>query len=203
MVSQTFAPASARLLKARCVSTVAFCESGCQAEQVMSVVVDSAMAAGVKLFIWSSLEPVNKISNGELSVGSFDSKSEVTEYLRASGLPFKLVSPAGFLGTFLAGPLSPKKQADGTYVVSLPVPATTIRPLVDIKNDFGMYVRTAIENPALSPGAEVLTGTALSYEDTLKQLSRRMLLCRTSDCCIADEDIQSDRQDVHIPPVQS
>lgn len=153
--------------------------------------VDSAKAAGVKLFVWSSLESVNKISNGKLSVGSFDSKADVTEYLKASGLPYKLVSPAGFLSTFFAGPLAPKKQADGTYLLSLPVPVTTVRPVVDIQNDFGMYVRTAIENPALGPGSEVLAGTALSYEDVLGELSRRTYPLRPH-FQEADDGIRSD-----------
>lgn len=134
-------------------------------------VVDCAKAAGVRLFIWSSGTAISKISGGELSVGSFDGKAEVAEYLKASGLPYKLIYPSGFLSTFLSGPLAPKKQEDGTYLLSLPMPPTVVRPMVDMKHDFGMYVRTLIENPALGPGSEVWAGTALSYEDLLKELS--------------------------------
>lgn len=125
--------------------------------------------------IWSSGTAISKISGGELSVGSFDGKAEVAEYLKASELPYKLIHPSGFLSTFLSGPLAPKKQDDGTYVLRLPMPPDTVRPMVDMKHDFGMYVRTLIENPALGPGSEVWAGTALSYEDLMKELSE----CKT------------------------
>lgn len=131
---------------------------------------------GVKLFIWSSLAPVNKISKGRLSVGGFDGKAEITEYLKASGVPYALVPAGGYLTNFLAGPLAPKKQDDGTYVLSLPIPGSTVRPIIDIEHDYGMYAYMYEQQSRTRPlgaGSEVLTGTLASYDEFLAQLSER------------------------------
>jgi hypothetical protein len=47
---------------------------------------DASVAAGVTLFIWSSLPNVTQMTNGELThVSWFDSKAKVEAYIR--GLP--------------------------------------------------------------------------------------------------------------------
>lgn len=49
-------------------------------------IADASLAAGVSLFIWSSLPSVRKMSNGAVTEHHFDSKAEVEEYIR--GLSF-------------------------------------------------------------------------------------------------------------------
>ncbi|KAG8999894.1 hypothetical protein FRB94_005784 [Tulasnella sp. JGI-2019a] len=138
------------------------------------LMVDAAKASKVKHFIWSSLESPAKWSKGKLNaVWAFDSKAEITEYLRASGVPFSLVPAAGYLSNLLRGaPLSLAKQPDGSYLMRVPCSPKTLAPIVDIPRDYGMCVRAAIENSGMGPGSEILTGTLISYEDQLANLSQ-------------------------------
>ncbi|KAG9031684.1 hypothetical protein FRB95_002423 [Tulasnella sp. JGI-2019a] len=138
------------------------------------LMVDAAKVAKVKHFIWSPLESPAKWSKGRLNaVWTFDSKAEITEYLRASGVPFSLVPAAGYLSNlFGGGPLALTKQPDGSYVMRRPCSPKTLAYIVDIPRDYGMYVRAAIENPGMGPGSEVLSGTLTSYEDMLANISQ-------------------------------
>lgn len=43
-------------------------------------------------------------------------------------------------------------------------------PLIDMREDFGLYVRYAIEH--LGPGSEVLTGQMISAADIVEQLAQ-------------------------------
>ncbi|KAG8842652.1 hypothetical protein FRB96_004940 [Tulasnella sp. 330] len=137
------------------------------------LMVDSAKAAKVKLFIWSNLESPAKWSKGQLTaVWPFDSKAEITDYLRESGIPHALVPAGGYFSNFFGGALALVKQPDGGFTLTKPCPATTVVPIVDIPHDYGTYVRAVIENPGMGAGSELLTGTMISYEDQLAQLSQ-------------------------------
>lgn len=133
--------------------------------------VDSAKAAGVKLFIWSSAEYLKKVTNDRLSVFTFDVNGEITLYLIASGVPYILIPCGGYLSNTFGGPSAPTKQADGTYLLSLPVPAKGNVPMLDTAYDYGMWVRAAIESENVHPGDEVLTGDPTSFEDQMAALS--------------------------------
>lgn len=109
---------------------------------------------------------------------SFDSKAEITEYLEHSGLSYRLVPAGGYLRDILFGPWAPKEQPDGTFVLLYPDSAnkeTRAFPIIDLPNDYGMYVRAAIENPDLSSGAVILTGTLVSIDEQVLELSRSKL----------------------------
>ncbi|KAF7352402.1 NAD(P)-binding protein [Mycena venus] len=124
------------------------------------LLVDTAKAVGVKLLIWSGLESLSAISGGKYSrVGFFDAKSEVTEYAKKSGVPLSLVEAGYYATNIFEAPYALKKQPDGSYVFGMPVPASTQVPLIDVAHDYGIYVRAAIEHPALGPGSEVFSGT--------------------------------------------
>lgn len=56
-------------------------------------------------------------------------------------------------------------------MLNMPVPENTRAPVIDATRDYGRYVRAVIERPALGPGAEVLTGVEVSFEEQLVQLS--------------------------------
>lgn len=137
-------------------------------------VIDAAKVSRVKLFIWSPLESSAKWSKGRLSaVWVFDAKAEITDYLRESGVTFVLVPAGGYLSSlWTGGAVGLVKQSDGSRVLTLPCPATTELYVVDTPRDYGTYVRAAIENPNVKPGSEVLTGTKISYEDQMAQLSQ-------------------------------
>ncbi|RXM36571.1 NmrA-like family domain-containing protein 1 [Acipenser ruthenus] len=55
------------------------------------IAVDLAKQLGLKHFVYSGLENVNKLTGGKLKVLHFDSKGEVEEYLRDNGVPFTSV----------------------------------------------------------------------------------------------------------------
>ncbi|KAJ6476360.1 NAD(P)-binding protein [Mycena sanguinolenta] len=101
------------------------------------MLIDAAKATGVQGVIWSGLAPVKTISGGKYSrVAHFDCKAQVSDYGRASGVPFVEVQ-AGFYATNLLGnvPLL-TKTPDGTHVLALPVRPTTIS-VIDMEHDFG------------------------------------------------------------------
>ncbi|KAJ6458668.1 NAD(P)-binding protein [Mycena vitilis] len=133
---------------------------------------DSAKAVGVKLFIWSALESLSALSGGKYSrVGFFDAKSEVTAYAKQSGVPLAVVEAGYYATNVFEAAYALKKLPDGRYVFGLPIPAATQVPVIDVAHDYGLYVRAAIENPALGPGAEVLSGTLISFGEMVAMLS--------------------------------
>lgn len=78
----------------------------------------------------------------------------------------------GYLSNLFGGASALVKQPDGGFTYTKPCPATAVVPVVDTPRDYGMYVRAAIENPGMGAGSEVLTGTMISYEDQMTQLSQ-------------------------------
>ncbi|KAG8868263.1 hypothetical protein FRB97_002580 [Tulasnella sp. 331] len=149
-------------------------ELGTKEKEVVQgkLMIDAAKRAQVKLFIWSNAESPAKLSTGRFSAAwFFDSKDEVTDYLRDSNVPFALVPGGLYFSGLIRGPAARVKQSDGSYAVILPCPATTVVPVIDISRDYGTYVRAAIENPGMGPGSEILTGIMISYEDQVAQLS--------------------------------
>ncbi|KAJ7368786.1 NAD(P)-binding protein [Mycena albidolilacea] len=136
------------------------------------MLVDTAKALGVKHLIWSGLESLSTLSGGKYSrVGFFDAKSEVTEYAKSSGVPLSVVEAGYYATNIFEAPYALKKQPDGSYVFGLPIPATTQIPIIDVAHDYGLYVRATIENPALGPGSEVLSGKPISFGDIVAKLS--------------------------------
>ncbi|KAJ6535771.1 NAD(P)-binding protein, partial [Mycena capillaripes] len=133
------------------------------------VMVDAALAAGVSLFVWSGLESLTALSTGRLSftdlsagrlslVAFFDSKAAVSDYARASGVPLAIVQAGYYASNVLrAAPYVLRPQADGSFLYCLPMAGSTRVPLIDVESDYGLYVRAAIESPALGAGSEVLS----------------------------------------------
>lgn len=82
------------------------------------LLVDSAKEAGVKLFVWSGLEPVSKVSGGKftkvlhfdtkvrtldhrpLSPADLGSQASITDYAKSIGLPLAVVEPGFYLSNF-------------------------------------------------------------------------------------------------------
>jgi hypothetical protein len=61
-------------------------------------VVDASKAAGVKYIVFSSLPNLANETNGKLTRGFFfDSKSEIEDYIKSSGLPHSFIYPGSFL----------------------------------------------------------------------------------------------------------
>jgi hypothetical protein len=47
---------------------------------------------------------------------------------------------------------------------------STRAPLIDVESDYGLYVRAAIESPALGAGSEVLSGRWISVDELIDEL---------------------------------
>ncbi|KAJ7693893.1 hypothetical protein B0H17DRAFT_481766 [Mycena rosella] len=136
------------------------------------MLVNTAKAVGVKLLIWSGLEPLSALSGGKYSrVAFFDSKSEITEYAKQSGVPLSVVEAGYYASNVFEASYALRKQPDGSYVFGLPVPATTAVPVIDVAHDYGLYVRAAIEDPALGAGSEVQSGTLISFGEMVAKLA--------------------------------
>ncbi|KAJ7502703.1 NAD(P)-binding protein [Mycena galericulata] len=137
------------------------------------LMVDAAKSASVKLFIWSALESFNTLSAGRLSnVAFFDSKAEVTAYAKQLGIPLAVVQAGYYASNLFDGvAYALKVQPDGSYLFRLPMAGTTRVPLIDVETDYGLYVRAAIESPALGAGSEVLSGRLISLDEIIAQLA--------------------------------
>jgi len=135
------------------------------------LIIDQAKAAGVKLFVWSGLDSLGDLTDGRYPVPFFDSKGVITKYLEESGLPH-IVVQSGFYFTNLMSFFAPKKQPDGTYILSTPAPPELELAMLDPSADYGLYVRTAIEHPDLGPGSEVLAGSLTSLRELTETLSK-------------------------------
>lgn len=135
--------------------------------------IDSAKQADVKLFIWSNLVHVSEISGGKYTaVAAFDSKGEITKYLKSSGIPYALVPAGQYLSNWFGGLFTPQEQPDGSFLLTLPMPDSLVAPLIDVSRDYGDYVRAVIENPSLGAGSEVLTGTPATIGEIITELSQ-------------------------------
>ncbi|KAJ7657808.1 NAD(P)-binding protein [Mycena polygramma] len=138
------------------------------------MLIDAAKAAGVKGIVWSGLMPVKKITDGKHPhVYHFDGKAEVTDYGRASGVPFANVQ-AGFYAANFVGTGMPmiRKESDVTYAIAWATRPTMVVPLIDIEHDYGLFVREVLERPVFPDGAEVYTTSEdITAEEMARQLS--------------------------------
>lgn len=140
-----------------------------------TMLVNTAKAIGVDLLVWSGLDSITELSGGKYTMADhFDSKAAVTTYARKSGVPFANVQ-AGFYASNFTGGFKPTKQADGSYVLTLPCSPNVVYPVIDMVEDYGLFVREAIESPAFGPGSEVLScGEFISIHDCISQLAEIM-----------------------------
>lgn len=101
-------------------------------------VTDASKTAGVQHLIFSSLRNVTEISKGRLThLAHFDSKAEIEDYIRASGVPASFVQP-GFFMSNMFEMLS--KQGD-TYALEWPVdPRKAQIPVFDVAEDTGKLI---------------------------------------------------------------
>jgi hypothetical protein len=136
------------------------------------MLVEIAKAVSVDLLIWSGLDSITETSGGKFTlVEPHDSKAAVTEHARRSGVSFVDVQAGFYASNFTAG-LKPRKQTDGSYVLSVPFSPSTVFPVIDAAHDYGIFVREAIESPAFGAGTEILScGELISVSDCMSQLA--------------------------------
>ncbi|KAJ7339309.1 NAD(P)-binding protein [Mycena albidolilacea] len=129
----------------------------------------------VEKVVWSGLPSFNKLSSGKYAnIYHFDGKAVITEYGRQSGIQFADVQ-AGFYGQNFQGntPSMLAKQADGSFVIALPVKPTAIIPFIDAVHDYGLFVRQVLEDPVFPDGSQIVAhGGKITYPDLAQQLSQ-------------------------------
>jgi uncharacterized protein YbjT (DUF2867 family) len=141
-----------------------FWETGYDREvQQGKTVADAAKAAGVEHFVYSSVGSAHR----QTGIPHFESKWEVEEYVRDTGLPYTILRPVWFmqnwemmremiLGGTLAQPLDPDKPFQQVAVV-----------------DVGAFAAIAFENPDRWIGREVdLAGDEQSMTEIAETFGR-------------------------------
>ncbi|KAJ7646921.1 NAD(P)-binding protein [Roridomyces roridus] len=132
--------------------------------------IDAAMANGAERIVWSGLVSFDKLSGGKLRhVYHYDSKATVTEYARQIGAPFVDVQAACYAINYPM--LRPRKLGDGSLALEWPMPPTALMPVIDVANDYGLYVRQVFELPVFPSGSEVRTaGELIPVEEIARQI---------------------------------
>jgi len=98
-------------------------------------VADVSKELDVQHLIFSSLLNVTETTKGRLShVPHFDSKAEVEQYIRDSGVPATFYLPGYFMSNF---EMALQAGEDDTLTLALPVSKESKFPLIDIKSDTG------------------------------------------------------------------
>jgi len=138
--------------------------------------VDAAKRAGVKHFVWSTLD-----HTGDDRIGHFDSKAAVDDYLKASGVPRTSLYTVAYFEIFLSFfPL--KRDADGTLEADWPILVTDGTIGGFAVADTGAWVLESFRKPGEWIGkdlriiSEVIT--ARSVVKTLSELSGKKIKLR-------------------------
>jgi len=131
-----------------------FYEAGEEGEKAQGkLMADIAKKQKVGHFIYSSLENSNKISGGKNKVPHFTAKAEVDEYVETIGIPATPVQIACYYENFTTY-FAPKKNADGVYEFTLPVPADSKIALGSVA-DLGPVVAKVLDNKDQYAGKKI------------------------------------------------
>ncbi|KAH0578965.1 hypothetical protein H2248_003145 [Termitomyces sp. 'cryptogamus'] len=132
----------------------------------------AAKVSTLERFVFSSVPGAKKWSKGKFSrVYNFDSKAAVVDYIQESLPDLAKKMSTVYIGLYAANwkifPfLGPRKQSDGTYVLSLATDPNTPLPMIDTGKDTGYLVRALIQVPA---GKTLLGfGSMISWSDYMK-----------------------------------
>jgi uncharacterized protein YbjT (DUF2867 family) len=141
-----------------------FWEVGVEGEVRQGVqLADAAKAAGVEHIIYSSVGSAHR----DTGIPHFDSKFEVEEHVRASGVPYTVIRPVFFMQNweFMREPI-----LGGT----LPQPLDPDKPFQMIDSwDIGVFAAMALEDPDKWIGRDVdLAGDELTMPEIAGTFSR-------------------------------
>jgi uncharacterized protein YbjT (DUF2867 family) len=114
------------------------------------IMVDAAVAAGLKFAVWSSLHDIEAISGGRLKAPHFTLKNKVEQYIRSVGLDAAFVYAGFYASNWINfSPLAgPQREKDGSIVIRTPFRADVALPIIDIDADLGKFVVPAFLDPA-------------------------------------------------------
>ena len=141
-----------------------FWEVGVEGEVRQGVLLaDAAKAAGVEHFVYSSVGSAHR----ETGIPHFDSKFEVEEHLRASGVPYTVLRPVFFMQNW-------EMMREPILGGTLPQPLDPDRPFQMIDAwDIGVFAAMAFEDPEGWVGREVeLAGDELTMPEIAETFAR-------------------------------
>ena len=141
-----------------------FWEAGYEGEVRQGVLLaDAAKATGVEHYVYSSVGSAHR----ETGISHFESKWEVEEHVRASGVPYTVLRPVFFMQNweFMREPI-----LGGT----LPQPLDPDKPFQMIDaDDIGVFAAMAFEDPGTWVGREVdIAGDELTMPEVAGTFSR-------------------------------
>ena len=120
---------------------------------------NEAKECGVQHLIWSSLYNVTKLTGGKFpNVEHFDSKAEVEQYIRDSGIPATFFMP-GFFMSNVPGSMFRQLPPSNDWTIALPIPACTPIPFLDAGDDTGKFVKGILTHRDKVLGKRVLAAT--------------------------------------------
>ena len=127
--------------------------------------------AKIEHFVFSTLPPIEKATNGALKSPHFDLKAEHEEYARSLGIPTTFVHVPFYYENFLAF-FPPRPAGDGTYQFGFPQGDT---PLAAMSvQDVGRIVAVVFEHPSAYIGKVLkLAGDEIPAATYADVMSRR------------------------------
>jgi uncharacterized protein YbjT (DUF2867 family) len=141
-----------------------FWESGVDGEVRQGVLLaDAARAAGVEHFVYSSVGSAHR----ETGIPHFDSKWEVEEHVRASGVPYTVLRPVFFMQNW-------EMMREPILGGTLPQPLDPDKPfqMIDAE-DIGVFAAIAFDDPETWIGREVdVAGDELTMLEIAGTFSR-------------------------------
>ena len=142
---------------------------GKEAEQGRNLV-KAVADAKIEHFVFSTLPPVEKATNGELRSPHFDLKAEHEEYARSLGIPATFIHVPFYYENFL-GFFPPRQAGDGTFQFGFPQGDT---PLAAMSvEDVGRIVAPVFEQPETYIGKTLkLAGDEIPAADYAATMSR-------------------------------
>ncbi len=141
-----------------------FFEAGYEGEVRQGVqLADAAKAAGVEQLVYSSVGSAHR----ETGIPHFDSKWEVEEHLRSSGVSYTVLRPVYFMQNW-------EMMREPILGGTLPQPLDPDKPFQMIDaDDIGVFAAMAFENPGEWIGREVdLAGDELTMPEIADTFSR-------------------------------
>ncbi|MBN3293480.1 NMRL1 protein, partial [Polypterus senegalus] len=122
-----------------------------------------AKALGIKHFIYSSLQNVNRETGGKLQVPHFDGKGEVEEYLRDIGVPSTCLRLPAYFENFLSFFKPHNVPNKNVYTVAIPMGDVPLDGMA--VEDFGPVVVSVLKHPNEYIGKDITLSTDLLTVD--------------------------------------
>ncbi|KAL1915993.1 uncharacterized protein VTP21DRAFT_5997 [Calcarisporiella thermophila] len=134
---------------------------------------DVALEVGVQHYIWSSLEDIEKASNGKYkNVHHFINKARVEDYIKQTKLPYTAIKIAFYYENFVKF-FPPQRAQNGQLVLSNPMRPNVKLPMISATYDVGPAVAEILEDRDQYLGKVLdLAGEAYTLVEIAEIMSR-------------------------------